>query len=84
MSNKIRISLKITVFIVIFFLITNVLAFLIRDESSAYTRIWMHELFTEKNVDILYCGASHVSHGITPKVADKIWGKNNFSTGSAG
>ena len=83
MSNKIRISLKITVFIAIFFLITNVLAFLIRDESSAYTRIWMHELFTEKNVDILYCGASHVSHGITPKVADKIWGKNNFSTGSA-
>lgn len=84
MSNKIRIPLKIMVFTAFFFLITSILAFLIRDESNAYTRVWMHELFQAENVDILYCGASHVSHGITPKVADEIWQKSNFSTGSAG
>ncbi|MCR5606642.1 MAG: hypothetical protein K6F69_07490 [Treponema sp.] len=84
MTNKIRLPLKIAAFIAVFLLLCQLLAILIRDESSAYTRIWMHELFTEKNVDILYCGASHVSHGITPKVADEMWHKNNFSTGSAG
>ncbi|WP_303918233.1 hypothetical protein [Treponema berlinense] len=84
MSDKVRIPVKIALFIAVFFIITTVLAFLIRDETSAYTRIWMNELFEQDNVEILYCGASHVSHGITPKVADKIWKKNNFSTGSAG
>ena len=84
MSNKVKIPLKIFAFLVVFYLVCSVVAFLLRDESSAYTRVWMHELFEEKDVKILYCGASHVSHGITPKVADKIWNKSNFSTGSAG
>lgn len=84
MSNKVKIPLKIFAFLVVLYLVCSVVAFLLRDESSAYTRVWMHELFEEKDVKILYCGASHVSHGITPKVADKIWNKSNFSTGSAG
>lgn len=84
MTKSAKTIIKITIFIAFFFLITSVLAFLLRDESSAYTRIWMHELLEQDNVDILYCGASHVSHGITPKLSDKMWGKNNFSTGSAG
>lgn len=84
MSKNAKISLKIFAFIVLFFLLTSVIAFLLRDESGSYTRIWMHELYEQDNVDILYCGASHVSHGITPKIADKMWGKNNFSVGSAG
>lgn len=84
MKNKFKIPLKIVLFVVIFFFICQFLAFLLRDESSAYTRIWMHELFEQDNVDVLYCGASHVSHGVTPKIADKMWQKNNFSTGSAG
>lgn len=82
MSNKFKIPLKITAFVAIFYVLCLAVAFLLRDDSGSYTRLLMHELYEQDNIDILYCGASHVSHGITAKVADRMSGRNNFSSGT--
>lgn len=48
----------------------------------------MHEFYEQKkegrNIDVLFSGASHVSHGIDTTVSDAVFGKNTFCTGSAG
>ena len=83
MSKKIRIPLKIVVFTIIFYLLCICISAIFRDDYASYGRILMHELYEQDNIDIMYCGASHVSHGITAKIADKENGKNNFSSGTA-
>ena len=82
-SKKIRLIIKFLLFFVIFYFLTVFVAFVLKDDADSYARILMHELYNQENIDIMYCGASHVSHGITPVLADKITGKNNFSTGTA-
>ena len=83
MSNKMRIPLKIAVFCAVFYVLCVCVAFLFRNDQGSYARVLMHELYEQDNIDIMYCGSSHVSHGIVPEVADKMTGKNNFSTGTA-
>ena len=78
-----KIAVKIAVFAFFFYIICAVLAFCLRDDSGSYGRVLLHELYEQKNIDILYCGSSHVSHGIVAQTADEITGKNNFSTGTA-
>ena len=82
-SFKIKTIIKVPLFIIVFFMLSNCVAFILKDDSESYARILMHELYEQENIDILYCGASHVSHGITPVIADQKNGKNNFSTGTA-
>ena len=82
-SKKIIVIFKLLMFVLFFYFITIPVAFLLKDDSESYARILMHELYSQDNIDILYCGASHVSHGITPVLADKITKKNNFSSGTA-
>ena len=84
MSKKIKLPFKIAVFIILFLVLSKGLAFLLCDESSSYTRIFMHELDDIKRIDNLYCGASHVSHGISAVVAESLTEETHFSTGSAG
>lgn len=81
--NKLTLVFKILVFAVVFYFLTICFAFILKDDSESYARILMHEFYNQENIDIMYCGASHVSHGITPGLANKITGKNNFSTGTA-
>ena len=35
-----------------------------------------HEFYRQNNIDILFCGASHVSHGMDPRISDKEFGEN--------
>ena len=84
MSKKIKIPLKIVAFLTIFYFLCIFVANVLRDDADAYSRILMHELYEQKDgIDILYCGASHVSHGIVASVADEMTGKRNFSSGTA-
>ena len=83
MCKKIRLVFKICLFVLIFYVLSVVVAFVLRDDYSSYARVLMHEFYGQENIDILYCGASHVSHGVSPKIADEITGKNNFCSGTA-
>ena len=84
MNKKIRIALKIAIFLVLFYVLSMFVAAVLRDDADAYSRILMHELYNQTDgIDILYCGASHVSHGIVADIADEMTGKRNFSSGTA-
>ncbi|MBR4630655.1 MAG: hypothetical protein IKO57_09465 [Treponema sp.] len=74
--------LKIIVFTVVFFLLTVPVAFMLKDDVNSYSRVLTHEFYSQDNIDILFCGASHVSHGIDAHISDKAFGKNTFSTGT--
>ena len=41
-----------------------------------------HEFNNQENIDVIFCGASHVSHGIYPKLADEKFNLNTFCTGT--
>ena len=83
MSKRIKIPLKIAVFIAVFFFLSLITATILRDDADAYSRILMHELYNQERIDVVYCGASHVSHGIVADVADEMSGMKNFSLGTA-
>jgi len=80
--KKLFLVLKVIVFVIIFFLLTIPVAFLLKDDVNSYSRVLTHEFYSQGNIDILFCGASHVSHGIDARVSDKAFGKNTFSTGT--
>lgn len=73
---------KILTFLVIFFLLTIPVSFLLKDDVNSYSRVLTHEFYAQDSIDILFCGASHVSHGIDARISDKAFGKNTFSTGT--
>ena len=78
-----KILFKIAAFALIFYALSAIVAFCLSDDQSSYGRVLLHELYEQEKVDILYCGSSHVSHGIVASVADEMTGKKNFSTGTA-
>jgi hypothetical protein len=74
--------LKVFLFIIIFFLLTIPVAFMLKDDVNSYSRVLTHEFYSQENIDILFCGASHVSHGVDSRISDLAFGKNTFSTGT--
>ena len=83
MKKNVKIPLKIAIFVMIFYVLCIGVAFCLRDDYGSYGRVLLHELQEQDKVDILYCGSSHVSHGIVAQIADEMTGKVNFSTGTA-
>ena len=78
-----KIAFKVLLFIVFFFILSFFTAFILKDDTTSYSRVLSHEFYNQENIDILFCGASHVSHGMNPKIADAAFGKNekvNFRT----
>ncbi len=74
--------IKIFLFITIFFIISLPVAFILKDDVNSYSRVLTHEFYSQKNIDIIFCGASHVSHGIDSRISDLKFDKNTFSTGT--
>lgn len=77
-----RFLFKFFLFAVIFFAVSAILSVFLINDLNTYTRVLMHEFYSQKNIDVLFCGASHVSHGINPNVADKRLGLNTFNSGT--
>lgn len=59
------------------------LRYLLVDDTTAYTRLTMHEYYEQDQVDVLFMGASHCYRGFNPEVADDLTGLNTFNLGSA-
>lgn len=77
-----KITLKFLLFTIIFFILSFFAAFVLKDDTTSYSRVLSHEFYNQENIDILFCGASHVSHGMNPKIADAAFGKNTFNAGT--
>lgn len=38
--------------------------FLMKDDANSYSRVLSHEFYQQEQIDTLFCGSTHVSHGI--------------------
>lgn len=73
--------------LITFFLILNILIegvdqlVMVPTES----RLMLHDLYSqEKNIDMLFLGASHTYEFYAPEIFDKEFGINSFNLGSSG
>lgn len=53
------------------------------DDTSSYTRLMMHEFYSQDNIDILVLGPSHVYRGCDPSVISEVTGQNVFNASSS-
>ncbi|MCR4909480.1 MAG: hypothetical protein K5985_11675 [Lachnospiraceae bacterium] len=73
----------VCVFILAFFLIAKAGRFLLNDDVKYYTRVMMHELYSEPEIDVLFVGSSHCFRSVNPVIADPIFNKKTFNGGSS-
>lgn len=74
--------LKLFIFIAVFVILSKGLTFLLKDDTNSYSRTISHEFYQQERVDALVCGASHVSHGIDCRIADKEFDTVFFNAGT--
>ena len=75
--------IKVICFIFFIILCLNILHWLAVDDTKSYTRLMMHEFYSQKNIDILFVGSSHCYVSLDPAVTDPIFGMNTFNAGSS-
>lgn len=74
---------KVICFIIVMILCLNILHWLAVDDTRSYTRLMLHEFYTQDNIDILFVGSSHCYGSLDPAVTDPIFGANTFNAGSS-
>lgn len=82
MKKGLSITLKVLFFLAGLYALMAVVAFFARNDVDAYTRVLMKELHEQEAIDIVFAGASHVSHGLSPKGIEKELGIKSFCTGT--
>ena len=84
MSKKVKILVKILLFVAIYILVQVILKFALLDDTMTISRVMMHDMYSsEKNIDVLFCGASHCQLGFNTEILDKELGCNTFNAGSS-
>lgn len=82
--KKIKVIFKIALFCFIYIGAQAALKYVLVDDTMTISRMMMHELYTqEKNVDVLFCGASHCQLGFDTEVTDTGMGLSTFNAGSS-
>lgn len=82
--KKLKILLSVAVFLLLMLLINNLFHFILIDDSESFTRIMMHEMYTqEEDIDVLYLGSSHCYRSLIPEVTDGIFNANTFNAGTS-
>jgi hypothetical protein len=56
-----------------------VVGYFVNNDTKSYTRVLMHELYEQEEIDSIFIGASHVYRGVNPWIVDEIWGENTFN-----
>lgn len=82
MTVNIKRCIKIILFPLILFFLIYIISIALRDDAHSYSRVMMHELYNQENIDYLVCGASHVSHGIDPRIVKEKLNKDLFNAGT--
>ncbi|MDD6070679.1 MAG: SGNH/GDSL hydrolase family protein [Clostridiales bacterium] len=82
--KNLKLIVKIIIFCTIFIGGQALIKYAILDDTMTISRVMLHDLYTEeKNIDILFCGASHCQLGVDPVVMDEGFGMNTFNAGSS-
>lgn len=64
-------------------LINEALRILLTDDADSYTRIAMHEMYEQSNIDVLLLGSSHSYRSLDPAILDEAWHVNTFNGGTS-
>lgn len=80
-SSRWLLIFRMLIFILIFVLFAQALSFALAPAQS-YTRLSWHDFYAQKELDVIYVGASHALHGIDPTVVDEQLGINSFNMAS--
>ncbi|MBR0173610.1 MAG: hypothetical protein IJQ21_12570 [Lachnospiraceae bacterium] len=84
MKTPVRKLIATVCFFLCFCAIYKGLHYLLVNDVNSYTRLMMHQLYhTEKNIDVLFAGNSHVYLGVDPEVADVSFGAYTFNAASS-
>ena len=81
--ERVSIIIKPVVFIVILVLLLDAAGFA-TSRPNVYTRIMMHEMYAEEQIDVVFIGGSRVFRGLDPEVFDSTLNINSFNMGSSG
>lgn len=76
MIKTLTFIVKFIIFMAVLWALMALIAYCARDDSDIYTRALMTELHEKDPIDIMFAGASHVSHGINPALLDTLITKN--------
>lgn len=55
----------------------------VNDDTTSYTRVMMHEFYSQENIDVLFCGASLCYRSFDTDILDNELGLNTFNSGSS-
>lgn len=83
MYKKIIIIIRLIAFLAVLLIMNRILCFLLISDSSSYTRVTLHELYDEDNIDVLFLGSSHCYRSLDPAITDKIFDANTFNAGTS-
>ncbi len=82
-SSLLALLISLLLFALLFFGIAKLFRFLLNDDVSYYTRVMMHELYEEENIDVLFIGSSHCLRSLNPALADPVFKKHTFNGGTS-
>lgn len=75
--------LSVLLFLACMLLLNQGFRYLLIDDTNSYTRIALHEMYEQENIDILFLGSSHCYRSIDPSIIDDAWGVNTFNGGTS-
>lgn len=81
--NKLKTIFRVFIFIFIYIGIQYVLRFALSDDHNVISRVMLHDLYEENDIEILFCGASHCQLGVDPEIISDITGMNCFNCSSS-
>lgn len=74
---------SVLVFCALLIFCGKVLRYLVTDDISSYTRIMIHEMYEQDNIDVLFVGSSHCYRSFVPEILDEELGVNTFNAGTS-
>ena len=82
-TKKIAFPVAVILFVVVLWLTNQFFTWLLLDDVSRYTRVTLHEMYTQENIDVLFIGSSHCYRSLDTEITDEIFGKNTFNAGTS-
>ncbi|MCQ2497579.1 MAG: hypothetical protein MJ133_01210 [Lachnospiraceae bacterium] len=84
MKKGLKITISLVCILTLLILGLKGLRYLVTDDTRSFTRLMMHDLYTqEENIDYLFVGSSHCYRSVIPSVIDEKKGGNSFNCGSS-
>ena len=81
--KKVKSFIFIILFLVLVYAPNEFLRYILTDDVKSYTRVMMHELYEQNEIDTLFIGSSHCYRSINTEIADELLQSNTFNAGTS-